>query len=512
MPTTLDDRYQLDELIGVGAAGRVYRARDLRLGRTVAVKRLRSDALGGDDARARFEREALALARVSDPHVLPVFDVSAAADDAYLVTAFCADGTLAERLETRVLTCPEVRELVHDVAAGLVAMHGAGIIHRDIKPRNILRLEGRWVIGDLGIARVEGDTSLTQTGAVIGTPDYWAPETARGSAPTPAVDVYGLGCVAFEALAGRPPFRGATPLETGLLHATAATPTLPDGVEERDPALAALVIRMLDKDPADRPMPDELACERPGPAACSDTLVYPDLPTVAITQPRLAACAAHVRSAGGRRGARPRSTRAERPSRGVSLDRPPAHNAGDHQSEAGLQHGVALDAVRAARHRPERRVRNSRARGEGPGDRGGRNGSVSGAAGVDHGSEPRAEPSGHRRRDDSRHGQRRPATGDPHLGRYTEAGPREAWQGEEAWSGPGQAGSREEVARVTHVPLTIRRYLPILDRWLDGSPEHCCRSRPRSSRWRSRSPVPDRARSTASASPGACASKRVRGR
>jgi eukaryotic-like serine/threonine-protein kinase len=287
MPTTLDDRYQLDELIGVGAAGRVYRARDLRLGRTVAVKRLRSDALGGDDARARFEREALALARVSDPHVLPVFDVSAAADDAYLVTAFCTDGTLAERLETRVLTCPEVRELVHDVAAGLVAMHGAGIIHRDIKPRNILRLEGRWVIGDLGIARVEGDTSLTQTGAVIGTPDYWAPETARGSAPTPAVDVYGLGCVAFEALAGRPPFRGATPLETGLLHATAATPTLPDGVEERDPALAALVIRMLDKDPADRPMPDELACERPGPAACSDTLVYPDLATVAITQPAL---------------------------------------------------------------------------------------------------------------------------------------------------------------------------------------------------------------------------------
>src|SRR4051812_1644820 len=105
MPTTLDDRYQLDELIGTGAAGRVYRARDLRLGRTVAVKPLRSDALGGDDARARFEREALALARVSDPHVLPVFDVSADDDDVYLVTAFCADGTLADRIATRALTC-----------------------------------------------------------------------------------------------------------------------------------------------------------------------------------------------------------------------------------------------------------------------------------------------------------------------------------------------------------------------------------------------------------------------
>ena len=265
MPTTLDDRYQLHELIGAGAAGRVYRARDLRLGRDVAVKLLRSDALGGDDSRARFEREAHALARVSDPHVLPIFDVSAGADDAYLVTAFCVDGTLAERIAARVLTPPEARELVHDVATGLAAMHGAGIVHRDIKPRNILRLGGRWVIGDLGIARVAGDTSLTQTGAVIGTPEYWAPETARGAAPTPAVDVYGLGCVAFEALTGRPPFRGATPLETGLLHATAATPALPDRVRAQDPALAAVIARMLEKDPVDRPMPHEFAGGPPAP-------------------------------------------------------------------------------------------------------------------------------------------------------------------------------------------------------------------------------------------------------
>ena len=292
MPITLDDRYQLDELIGAGAAGRVYRARDLRLGRTVAVKRLRSDALGGDDARARFEREALALARVSDPHVLPVFDVSAD-DDAYLVTAFCADGTLADRIATRVLTCSEVRELVRDVAAGLVAMHAAGIVHRDIKPRNILRLDGRWVIGDLGIARVEGDTALTQTGAVIGTPDYWAPETARGAAPTPAVDVYGLGCAAFEALTGRPPFRGASPLETGLLHATAATPAVPDGVQDQDPALAALVTRMLAKSPGDRPLPHELTDELRARREPSDTLVYPDPATVALTQPHLASTVAY---------------------------------------------------------------------------------------------------------------------------------------------------------------------------------------------------------------------------
>ena len=292
MPTTLDDRYELDELIGAGAAGRVYRARDLRLGRIVAVKRLRSDALGGDDARARFEREALALARVSDPHVLPVFDVSAD-DDAYLVTAFCADGTLADRLATRVLTCSEVRELVHDVAAGLVAMHAAGVVHRDIKPRNILRLDGRWVIGDLGIARLEGDSSLTQTGAVIGTPDYWAPETARGAAPTPAVDVYGLGCAAFEALAGHPPFRGASPLETGLLHATAPTPAMPPGVRDRDPALAGLLTRMLAKSAGDRPLADELTHELPAHREPADTLVYPDPAPVALTQPALASTVAY---------------------------------------------------------------------------------------------------------------------------------------------------------------------------------------------------------------------------
>jgi tRNA A-37 threonylcarbamoyl transferase component Bud32 len=287
MPTTLHDRYQLDELIGSGAAGTVYRARDLRLGRRVAVKRLRSDAFGGDEARARFEREAFALARVSHPHVLPVFDVSTDDDEAYFVTAFCADGTLADRIRTRPLTCPEVRDLVHDVAAGLVAMHQAGIVHRDNKPSNILRLDGRWVIGDFGIARVEGDSALTQTGAVIGTPDYWAPETARGATPTAAVEVYGLGCVAFEALAGRPPFRGATPLETGLLHATAAPPALPGGVRRKDPALAALVARMLDKEPGARPRPVELADVPSAPADSSDTLVYPDPATVAITQPAL---------------------------------------------------------------------------------------------------------------------------------------------------------------------------------------------------------------------------------
>jgi serine/threonine-protein kinase len=289
MSTTLSDRYQLHELVGSGAAGRVYRARDLRLGRDVAVKRLRADALGGTETRARFAREAHALARVSDPHVLAVFDVSTDADDSFFVTDYCPDGSLADRLRQGALTSCEVRALAHDVGAGLVAIHSAGIVHRDIKPSNILRLGGRWVIGDLGIARVDGDASLTYTGSVIGTPEYWAPETARGAVSTPAVDVYGLGCVLFEALSGRPPFRGDTPLATGLLHANAATPPLPEAIREDDPHLAEFVMRLLAKNPASRPVAVALDRELGAGNVHEPVATPPDtvVATVAMTTPIL---------------------------------------------------------------------------------------------------------------------------------------------------------------------------------------------------------------------------------
>ena len=295
MPTTLSDRYQLHELVGSGAAGRVYRARDLRLGRDVAVKRLRADALGGAETRARFAREAFALARVSDPNVLAVFDVSAEEDDSYLVTDFCPEGSLADRLRLGALTTAEVRDLARDVSAGLVAMHAAGIVHRDIKPSNILRLGGRWVIGDLGIARVDGAAPLTQAGAVIGTPDYWAPETARGAEPTRAVDMYGLGCVLYEALAGRPPFRGDSPLATGLLHTSAAPPPLPSELQTADPALAELVMALLAKDPEARPTPATLARELGSGVADEpgDTLRYPAVATGALTAPALSPTVAY---------------------------------------------------------------------------------------------------------------------------------------------------------------------------------------------------------------------------
>ncbi len=287
MATILSERYELYEAIGSGAAGRVFRARDLRLHRDVAVKRLRGDALGGSDARARFVREALALARLADPHVLGVFDVSTEPHALYLVTDYCADGSLADRLRAGRLPVADVRNLAREASAGLAAIHAAGIIHRDVKPSNIFRLAGRWVIGDFGIARLDGDATLTQTGAVVGTPDYWAPETGRGDRPTQAVDIYGLGCVLYEALVGRPVFRGDTPLATGLLHVTAETPQLPVETQRADARLSALVTRMLDKDPAGRPtasaINQELSLGVP-----DDTLRYPEAATKVMPAPAVA--------------------------------------------------------------------------------------------------------------------------------------------------------------------------------------------------------------------------------
>ncbi len=287
MPTILNNRYRLHELIGSGSAGRVYRAFDVQLHRDVAVKRLRDGVLGSGDGQVRFAREAVALARIAHPHVLAVFDVSTDPRDPYLVLGYCPDGSLADRLKTGALGPAATGDLARQVSAGLVAMHAAGVIHRDVKPSNILRQGDRWLIGDLGIARVDDHPTLTETGARIGTPQYWAPETARGEACTAAVDVYGLGCVLYEALAGHKVFQGDTAIATGLLHATAPTPPLPPDVERADPLLASLVMRMLAKDPAARPGAATIQ-RRLDPGSVAETtqlLAPPDDDTIPATGP-----------------------------------------------------------------------------------------------------------------------------------------------------------------------------------------------------------------------------------
>ena len=209
----LAERYRIDAPIGVGGMASVYRAADLRLERDVAVKVLLPN-LAADPALAqRFEREALALAATSHPSVVKVFDVEpgdpTTGREPFYVMELCDGGSLADRLRTRARLEPdEVVDVIGAVAAGLADLHARGFVHRDVKPHNILFDHERARLADFGLARSEEAselTSLTASGATVGTLAYIAPELLRGDPATPASDVYALGVVAFQGLTGRLP-------------------------------------------------------------------------------------------------------------------------------------------------------------------------------------------------------------------------------------------------------------------------------------------------------------------
>ncbi|MEQ6899923.1 protein kinase [Nocardioides sp. YIM 152588] len=253
-------RYRLDSRIATGGMGVVWRATDMRLGRTVAVKVLKSEYADDYTFRSRFETEARSAAALHHPGIAGIFDYSAeGADDTgnapFLVMEY-VDGEplsalLARSKEAGRPVNPDVvRDLMAQTADALAVAHTAGIVHRDIKPANLLITPDRKVkITDFGIARAGDATAITRTGAVMGTPQYLSPEQARGSSSTPASDVYSLGVVAFECLAGFRPFEAETPVATVLAHLQKPVPDLPESV----PAdLAAVVQRAMAKEPAQR--------------------------------------------------------------------------------------------------------------------------------------------------------------------------------------------------------------------------------------------------------------------
>jgi serine/threonine-protein kinase len=256
----LADRYQLDELLGRGSMGEVWRATDQLLGRRVAVKLLRT---GEATDTERFRLEALTAARLNHPHVVSVYDFGSDRDQLYLVME-CIDGwSLAlERSLRGVLPPPEAAALAAQVAAGLSAAHRHGVIHRDIKPANIMLTTDRTAkITDFGIARFadEADRTLTATGKIVGTADYLAPERALGRSAHPAADIYSLGCVLYQLLTGRAPFQGATSLAVVQQHVD-AVPVPPARLRPDIPQpLSDYVLRLLAKDPAQRPTADETA-------------------------------------------------------------------------------------------------------------------------------------------------------------------------------------------------------------------------------------------------------------
>ncbi len=247
----LGGRYILEEKVGNGGYGEVWRATDTVLSRPVAVKLLQPHYTQRSDALARFRAEARHAAGLSHENIAQVFDYVEPTDwqPPYLVMELVDGPSLETVLTDGPLDDSRTMDIVAQAAAGLQAAHAAGMIHRDIKPGNLLLAPGGTVkITDFGIAHTIGSVPVTANGELVGTPGYLAPERAMGEQATPASDLYSLGMVAYECLAGTPPFQG-TPLEVALAHRDRPLPPLPPTVAA---GVCALVMRLAAKDPARR--------------------------------------------------------------------------------------------------------------------------------------------------------------------------------------------------------------------------------------------------------------------
>jgi len=247
----LGGRYGLEEHIGDGGYGEVWRATDTVLSRPVAVKLLHPRYAQRGEALARFRAEARLAGGLSQENIAQVFDYGEAADGQppYLVMELVDGPSLEAVLDGGPLESSRTMDIVAQAAAGLQAAHAAGMIHRDIKPGNLLLAPGGTVkITDFGIAHTIGSVPVTASGELIGTPGYLAPERAEGELATPASDLYSLGMVAYECLAGAPPFTG-TALEVTIAHRDRPLPPLPPSVRAD---VYAFVMRLTAKDPACR--------------------------------------------------------------------------------------------------------------------------------------------------------------------------------------------------------------------------------------------------------------------
>ena len=251
-------RYRLDSRIATGGMGEVWRATDGVLGREVAVKLLKREYADDPTFRSRFETEARNAAALHHPNVASVFDFgelpTTEGDDApqpYLVMELVRGEPLSALIRNgEPMPAESAVDLITQAAAGITAAHALGIVHRDVKPANLLVTpDGTLKITDFGIARAADAVSLTQTGQVVGTPQYLSPEQAEGKTATQASDIYSLGVVLYECLAGRRPFDGDSPIATALSHLRDEPPPLPASVPQH---LRETVRVALAKDPAAR--------------------------------------------------------------------------------------------------------------------------------------------------------------------------------------------------------------------------------------------------------------------
>ncbi|MFC6356314.1 protein kinase domain-containing protein [Luethyella okanaganae] len=249
---TFGGRYELQSRIAIGGMGEVWQATDLIIGRQVAIKILKDEYLGDPGFLERFRAEARHAALVNHEGIANVFDYGEEEGSAYLVMELVPGEALSTILEREhVLSTDKVLDIVAQTGAALHAAHAAGLVHRDIKPGNLLITpDGRVKITDFGIARIADQVPLTATGQVMGTVQYLSPEQASGHPASPTTDIYSLGIVAYESLAGRRPFTGESQVAIAMAQINEAPPELPITVSE---PVRNLVFASIAKNPADRP-------------------------------------------------------------------------------------------------------------------------------------------------------------------------------------------------------------------------------------------------------------------
>jgi eukaryotic-like serine/threonine-protein kinase len=253
-PQVLLDRYEVGRLLGAGGMAEVYEGRDRLLARRVAIKVLQSQYVRDQGFLLRFKREAQAAASLSHPNVVAVYDTGSEDGTHFIVMEFVEGRTLKDVIRQEGPLYPDrVAEICADVCAALVAAHARGLIHRDIKPGNVmLTPDGKVKVMDFGIARATTSETITQTAAVLGTAQYISPEQAQGQPVDPRSDLYSLGCCLYEMLTGTVPFTGATPVAIAYRHVR-EDPTPPRMLNPDVPApLEAICLKAMAKLPDNR--------------------------------------------------------------------------------------------------------------------------------------------------------------------------------------------------------------------------------------------------------------------
>jgi len=249
--TVYDGRYKILKRCGQGGMANVYLAEDETLGREVAIKVLHERFATDDSFKERFHREASAAARLNHPNIVQVYDRGQTGNTYYIVMEYVDGLTLKDLVKTRgPLTEAEVLNYTRQALHALRFAHRNGVVHRDIKPHNLMvDADGRVRIADFGIARAGADEGLTEAGSIVGTAQYLSPEQARGSAVAASSDLYSLGVVMFELATGRVPFDGETPVNVALQHVNDPVPR-PAGINPSiTPPLEAIILRAMQKDP-----------------------------------------------------------------------------------------------------------------------------------------------------------------------------------------------------------------------------------------------------------------------